>query len=887
MDDQAKQTRREVYRQLRIAQVSQLREERRNQENLLKHAIEDLSNGMPRRVAKSLYTRKILRRLEMEKRVDVAQSQARADRTMQPQQEKQEIPSQNDLHLLKHTRHWRRNRNLTKQKGKRQEVASSFFVRTNRRSATYCFVFLGEWGYEILASHGWLRRLKMENPKVTVGIASRAGAEFLYEDAYDVYIDITDVLARYRSSMFGISLLEEDYAEIESRCRKAFPNRQTEVIYSNRHWTRRGIEYGCRSLYSQTRLIRNPHYLKLQIWKPYELKELKREYQEIKEAFPGLLGSDYILVQDRRRISGWGRQSYSAQTWHSIINYLVDAGYKPVLIGYKPWKVRDSTSIFYDEMFKHMDGVINVSDFLTEHLGRNLAYQAVLVKHCKFWLGVWGSASMLPPLMGKISYALSAARGSVQKQERQRKAWSSAFARCKGNVVYLNTTLELDSALVALRKARILNGKHGGHQSKSLKVSPSVVKKNRVAVVTLSWNRLFYTKHCWGTLHEKAGMPFDHFVIDNGSTDGTVEWLKENESMFAGIIYNSKNLGIAVARTQSLQFLGSYDWFIMGPNDVEILTDDFITQMAEFWELTHGKYLFSPRLQGIRRVIPALKTYKIGQFAVEEVGLTGGCFMALPTRVFKDYVQHMRHWRVRELCRLAKKRGIKNLYLPELKVNHFESTGKQFKRYPNLKVGYNRELGPVPLLSYEGSVDHRPFMTFVTRCYKRPKALKKCKASIQAQTDQDFEHIFIVDEIGQGIGWANKQFYTHRKRVRGEYVYLVDDDAYITDPNFVAAIKKVAAEQAPDVIMVKLYIYSKEYPTPEVWEKYPIRGKIAGGCICVTNKVYQDYIQNFGHPKAGDYYFIKSVFDAKGLKIVWLDRNVKSTGRMRGRPEAQ
>jgi GT2 family glycosyltransferase len=43
--------------------------------------------------------------------------------------------------------------------------------------------------------------------------------------------------------------------------------------------------------------------------------------------------------------------------------------------------------------------------------------------------------------------------------------------------------------------------------------------------MTLTRERLDYTKHCFRSLKENAGCVYDHYVLDQGSTDGTPEWL--------------------------------------------------------------------------------------------------------------------------------------------------------------------------------------------------------------------------------------------------------------------------------------------------------------------------------------------------------------------------
>jgi len=180
-----------------------------------------------------------------------------------------------------------------------------------------------------------------------------------------------------------------------------------------------------------------------------------------------------------------------------------------------------------------------------------------------------------------------------------------------------------------------------------------------------------------------------------------------------------------------------------------------------------------------------------------------------------------------------------------------------------------------------------PFMSFVTRCYKRPKALQKCIDSINAQTDKDFEHIFIVDDIGRGIGWANKQFYVNRSKVKGRYVYLVDDDSVIIDKDFVASVKELVSASHVDVVMVKKLIKNVIYPKKDVWETHiPVGGRIACGNICVSNEVFQKHIKSFGRQNAGDFFFIKAVLDEK-YKVHWLERIVMDTERHWGMAEGE
>ena len=49
----------------------------------------------------------------------------------------------------------------------------------------------------------------------------------------------------------------------------------------------------------------------------------------------------------------------------------------------------------------------------------------------------------------------------------------------------------------------------------------------KVTIIILTWNGLAYTKRCLETLRERTTFPdYEVVVVDNGSTDGTVEYLR-------------------------------------------------------------------------------------------------------------------------------------------------------------------------------------------------------------------------------------------------------------------------------------------------------------------------------------------------------------------------
>lgn len=107
-----------------------------------------------------------------------------------------------------------------------------------------------------------------------------------------------------------------------------------------------------------------------------------------------------------------------------------------------------------------------------------------------------------------------------------------------------------------------------------------------VAIVIVSCNALANTRRCIETLRAKADSRFPQtlYVTDNGSTDGSLEWL---EGPGAGpdlqLIRNPFNYGAPRARNQALLNVGDQRWICFLDNDV------FVTEGWLERALYHGE----------------------------------------------------------------------------------------------------------------------------------------------------------------------------------------------------------------------------------------------------------------------------------------------------------
>jgi hypothetical protein len=178
-----------------------------------------------------------------------------------------------------------------------------------------------------------------------------------------------------------------------------------------------------------------------------------------------------------------------------------------------------------------------------------------------------------------------------------------------------------------------------------------------------------------------------------------------------------------------------------------------------------------------------------------------------------------------------------------------------------------------------------PFLSIITRRYIRPEGFEKNQSSINCLVDKDIEQIFIIDSVGHGMLNANKSFSLPEVKsiVSGKYVFLLDDDDYITNPFMTIQLKSIAESTNADVIFFKMFIKNKNmclYPTPNQWKNNTMfAGSIGGSCFVVKNEIYQKHIENFGHVRMGDFNFINAVMKTNP-NVYWLDKQMSETGRV-------
>jgi len=104
----------------------------------------------------------------------------------------------------------------------------------------------------------------------------------------------------------------------------------------------------------------------------------------------------------------------------------------------------------------------------------------------------------------------------------------------------------------------------------------------KVSINLVTWNGKKYLPFCLDSIAKQTFRDFSLFILDNGSTDGTVEYLKNSLLPIPNcrLIFNKENIGFAAGHNQALGETES-DYVLMLNQDI-ILEPNFLEEVVSF-----------------------------------------------------------------------------------------------------------------------------------------------------------------------------------------------------------------------------------------------------------------------------------------------------------------
>lgn len=208
----------------------------------------------------------------------------------------------------------------------------------------------------------------------------------------------------------------------------------------------------------------------------------------------------------------------------------------------------------------------------------------------------------------------------------------------------------------------------------------------KVAIFTLTYDRLDYTKRMFQSMSESTKYPFDWFVVDNGSKDDTPNWLADQEHF---VFLSKKNLGITGGSNKALEMIteeGGYDIIIKVDNDCEFMTKGWLETLIDIWRRNHNLYM-SPYPEGLVSHpggAPRVGYGTVGPYMIEVTQHIGGFFAMVDARAYKKFRwedQFVHGNQDTEASLAFRKMGYMPCYIPLHRVMHMDTTEGQHEKY--------------------------------------------------------------------------------------------------------------------------------------------------------------------------------------------------------------
>lgn len=215
----------------------------------------------------------------------------------------------------------------------------------------------------------------------------------------------------------------------------------------------------------------------------------------------------------------------------------------------------------------------------------------------------------------------------------------------------------------------------------------------KVNIIILNWNGKKDTIECLDSLKKITYPNYEITLVDNGSTDGSVECLKKLYPKIE-IIENQKNFGFAEGNNIGIKkaIIKRTDYVLLLNNDT-IVEKEFLDKLIQVAESDPNIGIVGPTIyyyNDVNKIQSAgtkislktgtIKTFRLnkndlGEYNnITDVDSVTGCALLAKSELFENigYLikEYFAYWEETEWCIRARKKGYKVMYVPQAKVWH-------------------------------------------------------------------------------------------------------------------------------------------------------------------------------------------------------------------------
>jgi len=241
------------------------------------------------------------------------------------------------------------------------------------------------------------------------------------------------------------------------------------------------------------------------------------------------------------------------------------------------------------------------------------------------------------------------------------------------------------------------------------------IQENQVGIFTLSWDRKEYTQRCVYALEKNAGWPYFHLIIDQGSKDGSAEWLDKNyRKENTEVILLRENIGLPRGINLAHEILigGGFEWICKLDNDCEILTPDTLKKLMEAILESKTDLVLSPYVKGlvankggVPRGVPSRYPHRWEKYDISYASGVGGIFRLCHKRVLQKYTwdenKPMHYAEDLDFTGRWKENGFMNGYMENVYCLHMDGTLGQQEKYKDYFKNHAGKLDPSKFPNYK------------------------------------------------------------------------------------------------------------------------------------------------------------------------------------------